>query len=63
MPRLNGQGFREQQLANCEWDAIPVVVISAAADAAARATAMHATELLRKPIRLDELLEMVARNC
>src|SRR5437868_11724547 len=30
MPRLNGQGFREQQLANRDWLSIPVVVISAA---------------------------------
>jgi two-component system nitrogen regulation response regulator NtrX len=63
MPRLNGQGFREQQLANRDWLSIPVVVISAAADAAERALALHACELLRKPIRLQELLQTVARNC
>jgi CheY-like chemotaxis protein len=63
MPRLNGQGFREQQLANRDWLSIPVVVISAAADAADRALALQVQEFLRKPIRLEELLETVARNC
>lgn len=61
MPVLSGEEFRREQLALPALASIPVVVISAAADARARAAAIGAVGLLPKPIDLDRLLEVVQR--
>ena len=59
MPVLSGEEFRKEQLALPELASIPVVIISAAADARARAVALGAVDLLPKPIDLERLLEVV----
>src|SRR5439155_18356081 len=48
MPRMDGMEFRKHQLAKQEWSVIPVVVISAANDGRARATALAANAYLGK---------------
>ncbi|MCC6174808.1 MAG: response regulator [Chloroflexi bacterium] len=62
MPVLDGWAFRARQLANGAWSAIPVVVLSAAYEAAHQAEMLAAAAVITKPFELDRLLEMVART-
>lgn len=59
MPNVDGEEFRQRQLANPALAAIPVVVVSAAADARKRAQALGAATVLQKPIDLTRLLDVV----
>ncbi len=61
MPGMNGQQFREAQLADGTLDAIPVVLLSADASIEQKAATMQAAGFLRKPVRLAALLECAAR--
>lgn len=63
MPRMTGEAFRAAQLADPAIASIPVVVISAVKDGAARARAMQTQAYLQKPVSLDGLLTMVERYC
>jgi CheY-like chemotaxis protein len=62
MPRMSGVEFRQRQLANERWAAIPVVVLSGAGnlDDAGRKMKLEA---IGKPIELSELVSTVARYC
>ncbi len=60
MPGMNGIQLREQQLRDPALAAIPVVMISAGGDVAAKAAAVGVEGLL-KPIDLEVLLETVER--
>jgi CheY-like chemotaxis protein len=62
MPVMDGRGFREEQLKNPAWTAIPVIVISAYNDVDAQARAL-AVDHLRKPLRMRPLIEAVRRHC
>jgi CheY-like chemotaxis protein len=60
MPEMNGWQFREEQLRDAALSGIPVVVMTAS-----RSLAEHpidVSEVLFKPIGLDQLLEAVERN-
>ncbi len=60
MPEMNGWQFREEQLRDGAISGIPVVVMTAS-----RSLAEHpidATEVLFKPVGLDQLLAAVERN-
>ena len=60
MPEMNGWQFREEQLRDAALARIPVVVMTAS-----RSLAEHpvdADEILYKPVGLDQLLSVVARN-
>ncbi len=60
MPEMNGWQFRAEQLRDASLSAIPVVVMTAS-----RSLGDHpidASEVLYKPIGLDQLLEAVERN-
>ena len=61
MPNMNGFEFREQQLKNAEDAAIPVAVLTADGQAVAKAAELRANGLVRKPVKIQPLLDMVAR--
>ena len=63
MPRLGGNEFRRAQLHDSQVAGVPVAVMSGAVDLESRARAMGAVAILRKPIDLDALLEVVNRHC
>lgn len=63
MPIMNGPQFREAQLADPAIASIPVVVMSAADQAADKASGMRIAGLLSKPAKLQELLDTVSRHC
>ena len=62
MPVMDGQEFREEQLKNPVWAAIPVVVISAYADVDVQARSLSA-EYMRKPLAIRPLIDVVRRHC
>jgi len=61
MPRLDGGGFRERQLADPRFQRVPVVVVSADRMVREKAHAMRAADCLPKPLDPDCLLRVVAR--
>jgi len=61
MPNMNGFEFREQQLKNSEHAAIPIAVLTADGQASAKAAELHADGLVRKPVKIQPLLDTVAR--
>jgi CheY-like chemotaxis protein len=63
MPVMNGWEFRAQQRSEAGLSAIPVVVITAHADASRAATEMEAAGFLRKPVKLESLLASVSHFC
>jgi CheY-like chemotaxis protein len=62
MPMMDGREFRERQLENPAWSAIPVIVISAYSDVDRQARAL-ALEHLRKPLAMRSLIDAVRRHC
>lgn len=62
MPVMDGLTFRQHQLADPDLKELPVLVISAGNDLSVHARALGTVETLRKPIDLDQLLEVVARH-
>lgn len=60
MPGMNGAELRQELLRDPRFAAIPVVIVSAAGDIAARAGAMG-LEGLTKPINMDVLLATLER--
>jgi CheY-like chemotaxis protein len=63
MPRLGGQEFRRAQLGDPIVAAVPVAVMSAAADVEERAAHLGAVATVTKPIDFDALLDVVRRYC
>jgi CheY-like chemotaxis protein len=63
MPVMDGRTFRAEQQTDPLLNDIPVVVLSAHADASAAAVEMKANGFLKKPIDLGRLLETVDRFC
>jgi len=60
MPEMNGWQFREEQLKDEGLSDIPVVVMTASRGVDAQP--ITASEVLFKPIGLNELMDAVARN-
>ncbi len=60
MPEMNGWQFREEQLRDARLSGIPVVVMTASRSLAENP--IDASEILFKPIGLDDLLKAVERN-
>jgi DNA-binding response OmpR family regulator len=61
MPRMNGQGVvREMERLRLR-PRIPVLVLSAAGDAQARAEQLHADGMVHKPFDIDVMLDEVRR--
>ena len=63
MPRLGGHEFRRAQLSDPIVAAVPVAVMSGAADVEARAERLGAVASVAKPIDFDALLDVVRRYC
>jgi CheY-like chemotaxis protein len=61
MPVMDGREFRERQLENPAWIAIPVIVISAYNDVEQQARAL-ALDHLRKPLAMRPLMDAVRRH-
>lgn len=61
MPIMDGWQFRTEQRNNPALADIPVVVVSATGKDE-KVAKLGAAQLLKKPIRLEELLEAVARH-
>ncbi len=59
MPNMNGYEFREQQLKGAH-SATPIAVISADANAMDRAEELRAAGFLRKPLKIQPLLDLVS---
>lgn len=60
MPVMDGYTFRKEQLKNEHWKEIPVVVMSAEANAKKKMKDYEVEVFLSKPIELDTILETVA---
>ena len=63
MPVMDGWQFRAEQQRDAKVKDIPVVVLSAHADAGDAAVRMSAVGYLSKPVALEQLLSMVERFC
>jgi CheY-like chemotaxis protein len=61
MPEMDGHQFRRAQRADAAWAGIPVILITAAGMERVRRDEF--TEVLRKPIKVERLLEVLARHC
>lgn len=61
MPRMDGEAFCRRWRADPALSDIPVFVLSADANTPARSGECGATGWIRKPVRLDDLLGVVAR--
>jgi CheY-like chemotaxis protein len=62
MPHMSGEEFRQRQLQDERWAAIPVVVLSGGGDLRDAGRRMK-VEAIGKPIELKELISTVARYC
>jgi CheY-like chemotaxis protein len=63
MPVMDGWGFRAAQKSDQDLESIPVVVLTAHASAQKAAQDMDAAGFLKKPVRLETLLDTVQRYC
>jgi CheY-like chemotaxis protein len=63
MPRMDGSQFRAAQLEDPALATIPVVLVTADAHGQERIKTMGAFAYLKKPVRLEQLLEIVERFC
>jgi len=61
MPRMDGFQFRDEQRRRPEWRDIPVVLLTAGGDLPDKARQLDAADALRKPVKLESLLEMIDR--
>ncbi len=59
MPIMDGYAFRTEQLKNDAWSKIPVVVMSAEANAKEKMKNFAITAFLSKPVELDTILKAV----
>ena len=63
MPVMNGWKFRAEQQQDAAIADIPIVVISAAADASEHGVDLGAVATISKPVDFGKLLEYVNRYC
>jgi CheY-like chemotaxis protein len=63
MPVMSGCEFRDEQLKIPEAASVPVVVVSADAQASRKAVEMRCADYLIKPVELERLLDLVRRFC
>jgi CheY-like chemotaxis protein len=61
MPGMDGWEFRAAQLADPELADIPVVMLTAATLPGSRASELGIRHLLRKPVDIDRLLDVIQR--
>jgi CheY-like chemotaxis protein len=65
MPVMDGWGFREEQqrLPDGTLAAVPVVVLSALAEAPRHAEALGAVDVILKPIDFDRMVDVIRIYC
>ena len=63
MPEMDGMEFRQLQKQNSDWATIPVIVLSAVGNPAKKAEEMGVMASLRKPLNIDQLLDLLTRAC
>jgi len=63
MPVMDGQGFRTEQLADKAISEIPVVVMTADAQGTRKTDTLKAAAVLKKPVELEGLLDVVRTFC
>lgn len=63
MPVMDGRAFREEQLRDPALSPIPVIVISAFRDVAQTAAQMQVATYVKKPVSLQDLVQLVERFC
>jgi CheY-like chemotaxis protein len=63
MPEMDGWRFRLEQQKHPDLSGIPVVILSAHGNVREAALALGAADYLRKPLRIDNLLEIADRYC
>jgi len=61
MPVMDGWTFYDNLQKEARWAALPIVVISADAQVYEKAARLNPVACLRKPVGIDELLNVVAR--
>jgi two-component system response regulator MprA len=61
MPNMNGFQFREEQLKNPAHASIPVAVLTADGGAREKSEKINASGFLRKPLKIQPLLDLVNR--
>jgi len=61
MPNMDGLQFREEQLRRSEYASIPVVVMTGDAHLKEKATSLHVSGFITKPVVIDTLLALIAR--
>lgn len=59
LPNMNGVEFRDEQRKLGELSKIPIAVVSADPNATEKAKAIEARALLRKPLRVSQLLAII----
>lgn len=59
MPVMDGYSFRTEQMKHPGWSKIPVVVMSAEANAKEKMKSYNITAFLSKPVELDTILSTV----
>lgn len=62
MPRMDARGFREAQMREAAWAAIPTVLMTGERDAAGAARAMGVAAVLKKPVTIDALLKVIEEH-
>src|SRR3954467_134692 len=63
MPEMDGWRFRLEQQKSPDLAGIPVVILSAHGNVREGALALGAADYLRKPLRIENLLEIADRYC
>jgi CheY-like chemotaxis protein len=63
MPEMDGWRFRLEQQKSPDLAHIPVVILSAHGNVREAALALGAADYLRKPLRIESLLEIAERYC
>jgi len=63
MPEMDGWLFRREQQKRPDLASIPVVILSSHGDVRDAALLLGVAHYLRKPLRLDSLLEIAERYC
>jgi CheY-like chemotaxis protein len=62
---MTGWEFRRVQMSlpDSELAAVPVLLLTAVAEPERAAQQLHATDVIRKPLDFDELIDSVRRYC
>ena len=63
MPEMDGWLFRREQQKRPDLASIPVVILSSHGDVRDAALVLGVADYLRKPLRLESLLEIAERYC